>query len=72
MATPAATDPADGNGPYTRYLLKAPEQPESPIEKLLSRLGRPMRAARQWPRMIHASAGRPGGPDCFLLKALLT
>ena len=72
MATPAATDLADGSGPYARHLLKALKQPESPIEELLSRLGRPMRAARQWPRMIRALAGRPGAPDCFLLKALLT
>ncbi len=28
-------------------------------------------AARQWRCMIRALAGRPGAPDCFLLKALL-
>ncbi|MCZ8110497.1 MAG: hypothetical protein ACK5Y8_04440 [Betaproteobacteria bacterium] len=72
MATPAATDPADGSGPYARHLQKALEQPDSPIEELLSRLGRPMRSARQWPRMIRALAGRPGAPDRFLFKTLLT
>ena len=65
-------DPADGNGLCTRYLLKALQQLESPMEGLLSRLGRPTPAARQWPRTIRVSAGLPGAPDCILFKALLT